>query len=128
MSQKTNNQSISQSEAKILYVLWDESPLDGKQIAEKIKSETWSFVTIKTLINRLLKKGFLSYEKQGRRYLYQPTLSKSQYLKTENKQFLDRIYGGSLSGLFASFSEQEKISQNELEEIKQIIKKMEQES
>lgn len=128
MSNKNNNQSISQAEAKVLYILWDESPLDGKQIAEKLKTTSWSFVTVKTLINRLLNKGFLSFEKKGRRYLYQSTISKKQYLKTENKQFLDRIYGGSLSGLFASFSENEKISQSELKEIKQMINKMEQES
>ena len=125
MSKKNNKQSISQSEAKILNILWDDSPLDGKQIAEKLKTTSWSFVTIKTLINRLLNKGFLSYEKEGRRYLYQSTISKKQYLKSENKQFLDRMYGGSISGLFASFSDHEKMSKDELEEIKSIISQME---
>ena len=125
MSNENNNQSISQSEAKILYILWDDSPLDGKQIAEKLKTTSWSFVTVKTLINRLLNKGYLSFEKQGRRYLYQTTISKTDYLKSENKQFLDRIYGGSLSGLFASFSDQENISKDELDEIKQIISDLE---
>ncbi len=125
MSKKNNKQSISQSEAKILNILWDDFPLDGKQIAEKLKTTSWSFVTIKTLINRLLNKGFLSYEKEGRRYLYQSTISKKQYLKSENKQFLDRMYGGSISGLFASFSDHEKMSKDELEEIKSIISQME---
>lgn len=125
MNKENNKKSISESEAKILHVLWSESPLDGKQIAGKLKHETWSFVTVKTLINRLLQKGFLSFEKQGRRYLYQTKISKKQYLKRENKQFIDRIYGGSLSGLFASFSENEKINQKDLNEIKQLIKKME---
>jgi BlaI family penicillinase repressor len=127
MKDKSKSNSISDSEAKILHVLWKKSPLDGKQIAQKLNSETWSYVTIKTLINRLLNKGFLSFEKQGRRYLYQTTISKKDYLKTENKQFLDRIYGGSLSGLFASFSEHEKINKKELEEIKSIISQMENE-
>lgn len=127
MSSKKNKISISQAEAKILYILWDESPLDGKQIAQKILTESWSYVTIKTLINRLLNKGFLSYIKQGRRYLYQTTISKKQYLKSENQQFLQRMYEGSLSGLFASFSDHEKISKDELQEIKDIISQMENE-
>lgn len=127
MSNKNNNQSISQAEAKILYILWDESPLDGKQIAEKLKTTSWSFVTVKTLINRLLNKGYLSFEKQGRRYMYQSTISKKQYLKTENKQFLSRMYNGSFSGLFASFSDHEKISKDDLQEIKEIISQMENE-
>jgi len=127
MANKLSKNPISESEAKILYVLWERSPLDGKHIAEKITNESWSFVTIKTLINRLLKKGFLSFTKQGRRYYYAPTISKKEFLKNENKHFLQRMYNGSLSGLFASFSDHEKISKIELQEIKDIIKQMEKE-
>jgi len=124
MKDKKSN-SISQSEAEVLQVLWEKSPQDGKQIAANINNKSWSFVTVKTLINRLLKKGFLSYEKRGRAFLYSPTISEEDYLKRENKQFLNRLYGGSLSGLFASFSEQEEISPQELQDIKAIIKQME---
>ena len=125
MTNKILKKSISESEAKILYVLWEKSPLEGMQIAERITNESWSFVTIKTLINRLLKKGFLSFTKQGRRYCYDTTITKSEYLENENKHFLQRMYNGSLSGLFASFSDHEKISKTELQEIKDIIKQME---
>lgn len=123
-----NSKSISQSEAKILHVLWHKQPLNGKQIAEQLASESWSYVTVKTLINRLLKKGFLDFDKQGRQYLYSTVISKNDYLKTENSSFIQRMYNGSFSGLFASFSEQENISKKELEEIKQMIKQMEQDS
>lgn len=123
-----NKKSISQSEAKILKVLWQSSPLDGKQIAEQLSHESWSYVTIKTLINRLLTKEYLSFVKEGRRYLYDATISKKDYLKSENKQFINSLYDGSLSNLFASFSEHEKISDNELQEIKDMIKQMENES
>ena len=84
-----NKKSISQSEAKILKVLWQSSPLDGKQIAEQLSHESWSYVTIKTLINRLLTKEYLSFVKEGRRYLYDATISKKDYLKSENKQFIN---------------------------------------
>ena len=123
-----NSKNISQSEAKIMHVLWQRQPLNGKQIAEYLADESWSLVTIKTLINRLLKKGFLSFEKQGRQYLYRTTLNKKEYLKTENNNFIKRLYNGSFSGLFAAFSEQEKLSQQEIDEIKRIIAKMEQDS
>ena len=74
----------------------------------------------------MLKKGFLDFEKHGREYLYSTVISKEDYLKTENSNFIERMYNGSFSGLFASFSEQENISKKELDEIKQIIKQMEQ--
>ncbi len=119
------NNSISKSEAKVLQALWQKSPLDGKQIAALINAESWSYVTIKTLINRLLKKGHLSFTKDGRRYLYRAEISKKQYLENENTQFLQRLYAGSISSLIASFSEHEEISKSELDEIKLIIEKME---
>lgn len=117
--------SISKSEAIILKILWQESPLDGRQIAAFITSESWSYITVKTLINRLLNKGYLSYVKEGRKYLYRAEISKKQYLKHENKQFLQQMYAGSLSELIASFSQHEKISKTELAEIKQIITQIE---
>ncbi len=122
------NNPISKSEAKILQALWQKSPLDGKQIAAIISTESWSYVTVKTLINRLLKKGYLSFTKDGRRYLYRAEITKKQYLKNENTQFLQRLYAGSISNLMASFSEHEKISKDELAEIKQIIEQMEKNS
>jgi len=114
------------SEAKILAVLWQNQPLNGKQIAEELTEESWSYVTVKTLINRLLKKGFLNFEKQGRHYLYSTTLTKKDYLKRENKNFIERMYSGSFSGLFAAFTEHEHISEKELKEIKKMINEMEQ--
>ncbi len=127
---KTNKitHSISQSEAKILYVLWNKQPMNGKEIAAQLKDEPWSFVTIKTLINRLLKKGYLSFEKQGRQYLYHTTITEKDYLKRENNSFIERMYQGSFSGLFAAFTQHENISEKELKEIKQMIKDMEQSS
>jgi len=123
-----NNKNISKSEAIILKILWQSSPLSAKEIADKVTNEQWSYVTIKTLINRLLQKKYLSFEKNGRKYLYKSTITKKEYTQTENKQFLERMYNGSFSGLFASFSDHEKISSEELKEIKLLIKEMEEKS
>ena len=116
---------ISQSESKILNVIWLESPLDSKQIAARVEGTSWSYATVKTLINRLLKKGYLVFEKTGRRYLYSASITKSEYLQHENSQFLERMYAGSFSNLIASFCGQEKINKDELEEIKAIIEQLE---
>ena len=123
-----NTNSISLSEAKVLSVLWQNHPLSAKHIAEKLTDESWTYVTIKTLINRLLKKGFLSFEKEGRQYLYSATITEKDYLKKENKSFVERMYAGSFSGLFAAFTQHEKISGQELKEIKKMISEMEKDS
>jgi len=73
----------------------------------------------------LLKKGFISYEQQGRTYYYQPVIEKSAYLEAQNESFLNDLYDGRLSDMLAAFTQQERLSSKEIEELKNIIDDME---
>ncbi len=124
------NQTISQAELVIMKMLWENSPLSAEniyhQINELIKERKWRKATVKTLINRLLKKGLISYEQQGRTYLYQPNIVKETYLADQNKSFLNDMYDGKLTDLMAAFTTQEKLSSSEINEIKKLIEGLEQ--
>lgn len=122
-------QDISQAELVIMKLLWEQSPLTAKQINEQIQAQhterQWRKATVKTLINRLLTKGFIDYEQQGRRYLYQPTVEKSTYLATQNDRFLNDLYDGQLSHMLAAFTQHEQLSEAEIKDIKSFINKLE---
>jgi|SRR5690606_6400207 len=122
-------QDISQAELVVMKLLWDESPLTAKQINAQIQAQhiekQWRKATVKTLINRLLKKGFIDFEQQGRRYLYRPTVKKSSYLATQNNRFLKDLYDGQLSHMLAAFSHHEKLTEAEIKEIKVLIANLE---
>jgi len=122
-------QDISQAELVIMKFLWDESPLTAKQINEQVQTrhheKQWRKATVKTLINRLLKKGYISYEQQGRRYLYQPSIKKDDYLATQNDRFLNDLYEGRLSHMLAAFSNHETLSEADIKDIKAFIHKLE---
>ncbi len=122
-------QDISQSELVIMKLLWQESPLSAQQINEQVQTQfhekQWRKATVKTLINRLLKKGYIDFKQQGRRYLYQPSIKKDDYLDVQNDRFLNDLYDGRLSHMLAAFTQHEQLSKAEIKEIKTFINKLE---
>ena len=86
---------ISEAESQVMEVLWRESPLAAEDVAAAIgDSQEWELSTVKTLLNRLLKKGAIQAKKTGRRYVYTPVLTREQWLSSESEGLLDRLFGG----------------------------------
>lgn len=117
--------SVSEAESIILEILWLSAPLTANDIFARIDGQDWTMATVKTLINRLMKKGALLHEQQGRRYLYSPAIERQDFLKTQNQSFLHRFYQGKLGQLVAEFASNEKLDQNEISEIRAILDQME---
>lgn len=114
--------AISEAEAVIMEVLWRSAPQTAEEIlAEVGPSQGWRQGTVKSLLNRLLKKGVLSVERDGRRYLYTPLVSREHYVTHESKGLLNRLFGGRVAPLVAHFSEQHKLSRKDIAELKRLI-------
>jgi len=117
---------ISPAELKVLEILWKSSPLSSSQIIDVLKNiENWHNQTVKTLLSRLVNKKIISYKQEGNRYLYFPLLKKQDYQKATSYGFIKRVFGGKISPMVAYFSRQEKISKDDIKELKAIIKKLE---
>lgn len=121
---------ISNSEKILMDVLWHSAssaePISAKQIIQQVDdSLAWHNKTVKTLLNRLLKKSAVGFEKQGREYLYYPILMEQDYVDHASDNFLQRVFNGSVTSLVASFAKQEKLSEKDLVELKQLIKEIE---
>ena len=77
-------------------VLWSDSPLAAIDIAYRLSNETdWTLRTVKTLLSRLVDKGLLKTEKDGRRFLYSPSLTKEGYAALSLNDLADRLFDGS---------------------------------
>src|ERR1700759_2916706 len=101
--------SISEAESVVMDVLWRESPLSAEDIVGALaRTSDWQEPTIKTLINRLLKKNAIVAERDGRRYLYRPVLQREDYIHAASKSLLDRLFNGRVAPLVAHFSERHK--------------------
>ena len=113
---------ISTAESIVMEALWRRSPQTAEEISAAVAQEQgWTDATVKTLLNRLLTKGALAADKDGRRYLYRPLLERADYVSEESKSPLDRLFDGRVSSLVMHFSERESLSPDEIAELKRLI-------
>lgn len=117
--------AISEAEAVIMEVLWGGSPRSAEEIlAEVGEQQNWQEGTVKSLLNRLLTKKAVKAERDGRRYLYSPKLTREQYISQESKGLLDRLFEGRVAPLVAHFSEQRKLSKRDIAELRTLLRKL----
>jgi BlaI family penicillinase repressor len=121
-----NKQTISDAESQVMDVLWRGRPgMPAEEVIEALVSEQrWQETTIKTLLNRLLKKGAISASKDGRRYLYSAVLKREQWVSSETSGMLERLFGGRVAPLVAHFGKHRKLSAADIAELKKLVEEL----
>lgn len=118
--------TISDAELEILQVLWRESPLPADAIILHLQQRRDAHPkTTKTLINRLLKKNAIGFHEKNRKYHYYPLIDKVDFYSHKTDSFLQRFFDGQLTPLVSFFSEEKKLSEEDLKELKLLIEKIE---
>ncbi len=120
-----NVKNISESEWKVLEVLWDKPGSLIGEIRTALAGSGWSYSTIKTLVLRLTQKGALYTKETPQGKEYYPAVDEDKSRRDETKHFLDRIYNGSVRMLFSNLVKDSKLSDKEAEELMGLIDKME---
>lgn len=116
---------ISESESRVMDVLWTRAPQTADEIVAALAPlHDWQEATIKTFLNRLLKKGVVRAEYEGRRYLYFPVLARADWVDAQSRSVLDRLFGGRVAPLVAHFSEREALSRDDIAELRKLIDKL----
>lgn len=116
---------VSEAESVVMQALWRESPLAAEDVVAAVAAgQGWQEATVKTLLNRLLKKGAIRAEREGRRYLYAPVLRREDWLRQESQGLLDRLFGGRVAPLVAHFSEQRKLSKKDVAELRRLLEEL----
>ncbi len=113
---------ISEAESVVMQVLWTSSPLAADEVARAlVASQGWAEPTVKTLLSRLLRKGAVRAEKDGRRFLYAPVLQREAWLAQESESLLDRLFNGRVAPLVAHFSERRALSRADIDALRRLI-------
>jgi BlaI family penicillinase repressor len=105
-------------------VLWAKHPLAANDVVDALATTSdWNPRTIKTLLNRLVKKKALKFESQGKRYLYAPAVERQACVRAETKSLLDRLFGGDVGPMLAHFVEDARLSKSEIEQLRKLLEK-----
>jgi len=113
---------ISNAELEVLGVLWQSSPLSANEIITHLNKERdWHEKTVKTLLNRLIKKEAIGYEKEQRRYLYYPLIAQENYQQQVSQSLIQRLFSGKISPLVAGFAKHNQLQKEDIESLKQLI-------
>lgn len=123
MADKKNKPRISDAEWRVMQVLWDRSPRTASDVVDVLDDATdWSPRTVKTLLNRLVKKGALQFREDGNRYLYSPAVSRSSCVRDASQSFLDRVFKGAAMPALVHFVENESLTDDDLKALQQLLK------
>ena len=116
---------ISDAEHAVMEALWDKSPLAAQEVAERVgPARGWTMATVKTLLGRLLAKGVIAAEEQGRRYRYRPLVARDDYLARESRRLIDRLFGGRLTPLVAHLAQRRRLTPEDLAELEALIREL----
>ncbi|MEY2789747.1 MAG: hypothetical protein RLZZ34_2890 [Verrucomicrobiota bacterium] len=116
---------ISETEWEIMRIVWKRQPVTSADVIAELQrvDASWRAVTAKTLLNRLVRKGALRFEAIGRIYHYSATVSESECISAATRSFLDRVFGGSLTGMMAHYVESRKLSKTQVAELRRILER-----
>ncbi len=113
-------QKMSDSEMEVMREVWAAGgPVTSAQLLEKFGADKgWKPTTVLTFLARLVEKGILEKERQGKANRYIPAVSESEYKNFEARSFLNEVYNGSVKSFVTALFDGNDISREEIEELK----------
>jgi len=116
--------TLFDSERKVMEVIWKEGEVTAKQISLTLRDTVgWNKNTTYTVIKKCIQKGFI--ERLEPNFVCRALLSKEQAVQDDTREFVNRVFDGSVPLLFSSLLSQKALSKKELEELKRMINEME---
>lgn len=123
MCMRAQDARLPDAELEVMQALWaSDTPVPRAQLEERLaQTHPMATTTLLTLLSRLSEKGFVRVDKEGRKSLYAPLITREDYLAAQSRSFIQKLCGGSLS-TFASALCDSGLSKEELEELRELLK------
>jgi BlaI family penicillinase repressor len=113
---------ISDAEWEVMKVVWDKQPVPASDVVEDLgRQHKWAPRTVKTMLNRLVGKGALSYAVEGKRFLYKARVNRDACIKRESRSFLSRVFDGSVTPAVVHLLTHSNLSDDELKQLRRIL-------
>lgn len=113
---------ISEAEFEVMKIVWKHAPISTNDITDRLlRTTSWSPKTIQTLIKRLVIKKALTYEKQGRVFVYTPLVKENEYIDQKSTSFLKRYYDGDITAMLSSYIENDRLSETDIDHLRSLL-------
>lgn len=113
---------ISSAEFEIMQILWEaDEPLNIQTVCDRLPNNKWAYKTVGTLLMRMEAKSAVSSEKRGRINYYSPILDKEEYTKEQTKEFVSKLYHGSVKDLAVSLFKSEDMTESDIDELRRMF-------
>lgn len=120
---------LPDAELEIMLIIWKtDQALYSSYILDQLRDKrNWSLPTLMTVLARLIEKGFLFCEKEGRNNKYYAAISEEDYKESEGSSTLKKLFGNSIQDMVMSLYNGNAINKNDLAELRELIDKVEKE-
>jgi BlaI family transcriptional regulator, penicillinase repressor len=113
---------ISDAEWEVMKVIWQRGSATAAEVVDDLAPATaWHPRTVKTMLNRLVRKGALDFKPEGKRYIYRARVSRQACVRRATRSFLRRVFDGAAAPAVAHFLEDARLSPGEIEQLKRIL-------
>ena len=114
---------LTEAEWEIISAVWEDQPCAAPGVTETLeKTKGWSYSTVKTLMDRMVKKGLLKTEKIRNIILYRASITKKQAQRTEVMRAVKRAFDGALTPMMQFLIDSNELSKEQLDELEEVIK------
>ena len=119
-----NKFSISDSELEVLKELWDSPALTARQLTDRVLARTdWGEPTVKTLLLRLLRKKAVKRTRSDKVFLYSAEIGQEEYKYLAGRSLLNRLFNGVAGDFLTCLVNHEKLSEEEIKSLKELLDK-----
>lgn len=113
---------ISDAEWIVMNLIWQSQPIDASQVVERLaEANGWSAATVKTMLHRLVKKGALSHEADGKKYIYRSSVRRHDCIRKASRSFLDRVFAGQAAPALLHLVKTSKLSADEVAQLRTLL-------
>ncbi|UCC99418.1 MAG: BlaI/MecI/CopY family transcriptional regulator [Phycisphaerales bacterium] len=114
---------LSKAEWAVMKVIWKLNKTNVREVCEELEeSQHWAYNTVRTMMERLHEKGYVSTKKVGSMYFYRPRVSRREVAIAAFDSFSEKVFDGAVGPIVSYLIDQDKLSESELAEIRRLLK------
>lgn len=121
LNNMAREKELTRAELQIMQILWDIGGGFVNDIIDRIPGQKPAYNTVSTIVRILEKKGFVAHDSFGKSHRYQPLITKAEYTDKYMSSVLNNFFGDSVTQMVSFFSNNEKISLSETDEIIKLL-------